>query len=50
MSIEENKAIIRRYYDSFGKEESVHQIRESENWIAILVPFHFLPVKINKLI
>lgn len=35
MSIEEeNKAIIRRYYESFGKEEYVHQIRESENWIA----------------
>ena len=34
MSIEENKAIIRRYYESFGKEDSIRQIRESEDWVA----------------
>ena len=31
MSIEENKAIVRRFYESFGKEDSVRQIREAEN-------------------
>ena len=32
MSIkEENKAVIRRFYESFGKEDSVRKIREAEN-------------------
>jgi deoxycytidylate deaminase len=31
MSIEENKAIIRRFYESFGKEDSVRRIRKAEN-------------------
>ena len=31
MSTEENKAIIRRFYESFGKEDSVRRIREAEN-------------------
>ena len=31
MSTEENKALVRRFYESFGKEDSVRQIRESEN-------------------
>ena len=31
MSTEENKALVRRFYESFGKEDSVRRIRESEN-------------------
>jgi steroid delta-isomerase-like uncharacterized protein len=31
MSIEENKAIIRRFYEFFGKEDSVRRIRKAEN-------------------
>ncbi len=31
MSTEENKAVIRRYYESFGGEDSVRQVREAEN-------------------
>lgn len=31
MSTEENKTLVRRFYESFGKEDSVRQIRESEN-------------------
>ena len=31
MSTEENKALVRRFYKSFGKEDSVRRIRESEN-------------------
>ena len=31
MSIEENKAFVRRFYESFGKENDVRQIREAEN-------------------
>ena len=31
MSIGKNKEIIQNFYESFGKEESVQQIREAEN-------------------
>jgi len=31
MSIEENKAFVRRFYQSFGKEDAVRRIREAEN-------------------
>ncbi len=31
MSIEENKAFVRHFYESFGKEDHVRQIREAEN-------------------
>ena len=31
MSTEENKAFVRRFYESWGKEESVRRIRAAEN-------------------
>ena len=31
MSTDENKALVRRFYESFGKEDSVRRIREAEN-------------------
>ena len=31
MSTEENRAIIRRFYESIGQEASARQIREAEN-------------------
>jgi steroid delta-isomerase-like uncharacterized protein len=34
VSIEENKAIVRSFYESFSKEDSVRRIREAENRAA----------------
>ena len=34
MSVEENKAIVRRFYESIGHENQAREIREAENHIA----------------
>ena len=43
MSTEENKAIIRRYYDSFGKENYVRQIREAEKVVRTIFAEAYAP-------